>query len=989
MYLNAHTHYSLRYGIFNTTELLQSYKEQGFSTAVLTDINNTSASFYFTKYAPKYGLRPILGIDFRNGTQQQFVGIAKNNNGYSVLNTFLSEHLHYKMNFDDRAPRLEDTFIIYPFKKYQKDKIDLQDDEFIGISPYELKHLPFSVWKNSTDKLVILHPATLRNKRDFNLHRILRAIDKNTLLSKLSKKEEALENDQMIPKKELLKLYENHPQIIANTKKLLNECSINFEYSDHNNQKTYTGSSEEDLKLLKKLCEEGLSYRYPEVTPKVTKRIKKEIDIIQKKDFVAYFLINWDIVSYAQRKEYCYVGRGSGANSIVAYLLRITDVDPIELDLYFERFINLYRENAPDFDLDFSWKDRNDVTQYIFDRFEHTALLTTYNTFQYKSGIREISKTFGIPPYEIDQLIKGTYRGKDDLSALVYRYAGYLDNFPSHLSVHAGGIIIAERPMSNFTATFLPPKGFATTQFSMLESEDMGLFKFDILSQRGLGKISDSLTIIRGNHPELPLIDIHNISRLKEDPKIKEILRQGQAIGCFYVESPAMRMLLKKLKVDNYLGLVAASSIIRPGVASSGMMREYILRFKDPSRRKDAPPVLLELMPETFGVMVYQEDVIKVAHHFAGLTLAESDVLRRGMSGKHRSKKEFERIEKQFFDNCKQKQHSKELTSDIWRQIKSFAGYAFSKGHSASYAVESYQSLYLKAHFPIEYMVATLNNGGGYYNREFYVHEARMHGATIEAPCIQYSTNMCTVNKKIIHLGLSFITGIDSSLYHRIIKKRVLGGLYDSLLDFIERVYPGMEQLQLLIQSGALRSLNYNKKELMWSAYHLLQHVPKPSLQVSLFQEHPKKRQLPDLQQLATEDAFAQLEFLSFPLCSPFELLAQEITETTFGKDLPQHKGKIITLYGYYVTRKRTRTVKGDLMSFGTFTDRHGAYIDTVHFPLVNSAYPFRGKGIYKLQGKVAEEFGFYSLEVIAMEKLAFIDDPRYVEERGVVGLTG
>lgn len=985
----AHTQFSLRYGIMEEKDLIANYLDNGYHTAILTDINNTSSAYYFVKYAKESNLNPILGIDFRNGVKQQFVGLAKNNNGFSILNTFLSEHLHINKDFDERAPLLDDTYIIYPFQKYRKKIIQLHDNEFMGISPFELKYLPFSAWRNSLEKLVIFHPATFRNKRDFNLHRILRAIDNNTLLSKLPKEEQALESDRMLPHEELYNLYQEYPEIISTTEKILQECSISFEYKSHNNQKTYTGSKKEDIALLKQLCEDGLGYRYKTVTSKIRARIQKELEIIELKDFVAYFLINWDIVGYAQQKGYCYVGRGSGANSIVAYLLRITDVDPIELDLYFERFINLYRENAPDFDLDFSWADREDITRYIFDRFDHTALIATYNTFQYKSAIREIAKTFGVPPYEIEQLSRGTYRGKDQLSALIYRYATYIDNLPSHLSVHAGGIVIAEQPIHNFSATFMPPKGFATTQISMLEAEDFGLFKFDILSQRGLGKISDSVKLIQGNHPELPPLDIHDIPKFKEDEGIKTILREGKAIGCFYVESPAMRMLLKKLKVDTYLGLVAASSIIRPGVASSGMMREYILRFKDPSRRKDAPKILLELMPETFGVMVYQEDVIKVAHHFAGLTLAESDVLRRGMSGKYRSKEEFERIEKQFFVNCNEKGYPPQLTADIWRQIKSFAGYAFSKGHSASYAVESYQSLYIKAHFPLEYMVATLNNGGGYYSREFYVHEARMHGGEIEAPCIQKSDYLCNIDGKIIYLGLGFISGIDSQLVNQIIIERERAGKYDDLQDFIERVYPSSEMLQLLIQCGALRSININKKELMWETYKLLNHVPKPSPQITLFNEKIEETHLPKLLQLDVEDAFAQMEYLGFPLESPFDLLRTPIEETTYGSDLKFLQGKTITLYGYYVTRKRTRTVKGDLMSFGTFTDSRGNYIDTVHFPPVNAKYPFRGKGVYRLVGKVAEEFGFYSVEIIEMEKLAFIDDPRYVEEKLEVKLVG
>ena len=293
-------------------------------------------------------------------------------------------------------------------------------------------------------------------------------------------------------------------------------------------------------------------------------------------------------------------------------------------------------------------------------------------------------------------------------------------------------------------------------------------------------------------------------------------------MGCFYVESPAMRMLLKKLKVDTYLGLVAASSIIRPVVSNSGMMREYILRFTDPKRRQDAHHVLLDIMPDTFGVMVYQEDVIKVAHYFAGLSLGEADVLRRGMSGKFRSREEFKRVENQYFKNCEARGYGSELAQDIWRQIESFAGYAFAKGHSASYAVESYQSLYLKAHYPLEYMVAVINNFGGFYSTEFYVHEARKLGGIVEAPCVQQGDYPTVIRGTIIYLGFVLLHGLDETVGVTIGRERQEGGPFHNLTDFIDRVSIGIEQLTLLIRIGAFRFTGIAKQTLLWEAHHML-----------------------------------------------------------------------------------------------------------------------------------------------------------------------
>ncbi len=460
-------------------------------------------------------------------------------------------------------------------------------------------------------------------------------------------------------------------------------------------------------------------------------------------------------------------------------------------------------------------------------------------------------------------------------------------------------------------------------------------------------------------------------------------MRDGQAIGCFYVESPAMRMLLKKLRVDHYLGLVAASSIIRPGVAQSGMMREYILRERQPEKRKEAHPVLWDIMPDTYGIMVYQEDVIKVAHYFAGLTLGEADVLRRGMSGKYRSRAEFDRVRDKFFSNCQAKGYDIKLASEVWRQIESFAGYAFAKGHSASYAVESYQSLFLKAHYPLEYMVATINNGGGFYRAELYIHEARMRGAIIHPPCVNRSGYICHIRGKEIFIGLGFVHGIESDFVQRMVYKRELSGAFADLVDFVERTHIGLEQLTTLIRVNAFRFTGKKKKELLWKAHQLLNKAKKPHVeQTKLFRPQPKEYRLPSLELEEYEEAFDQIELLGFPLCSPFELIDDaEPNIQLVAADMPQYCNRVISIIGYLITVKDTGTKNGKRMNFGTFIDRAGHFIDTTHFPNVARDYPFRGRGIYNITGKVVEEFGFYSIEVTKMEKLSYITDPRFNEK--------
>ena len=980
--LNIHSCYSLKYGMVNPEELVQWGADSGYERIAVTDINNTSAVLNFVRYSRENGRVPVVGVDFRNGISCCYVVLAKNNEGFLEINHFLSKHAHEEKLFPSKAPKFENCLVIYP---WGKEPADLEVYEFIGVAAWQLNRFRMNP-SNHSGKYLALPVTTFRSKRDFNTHRLLRAIDQNVLLSKLAPEDQSREDAVFLKRADLLNNYGEFEDLVFRSEEILRQCSIEFDFAPQavsQNLALYTDSRENDLELIRSLCEKGLKHRYDISTPEIRERIEKEIKVIDEKNYVTYFLIAWDIISYAKSKGYYYVGRGSGANSLVAYLLGITDVDPLELDLYFERFINLYRQNPPDFDIDFSWRDRDDVIQYIFDRFENTALICTYNTFQYKATLRELGKVFGLPKIDIDVLSgdKNDSRKNDPIQELVLKYSKLIAGLPSHLSVHAGGMIISEKPINYFTATFLTSKGYKTTQFSMIEAEDVGLYKFDILSQRGLGKIRDTLDIIAYNQPACPPHDIHDVRRFITDDNINKLLREATAIGCFYVESPGMRMLMIKLRTNTYLELVAASSIIRPGVASSGMMREYILRHRDPERIKQAHPVLLDIMPDTYGVMVYQEDVIKVANQFGGLDLAESDVLRRGMSGKFRSRDEFLLVQAKFFENSRQRGHSEKDIREIWRQIESFAGYAFSKGHSASYAVESYQCLYLKAYYPLEYMVATINNFGGFYRTEVYVLEAKKLGARIEAPCINKSRGETIIRGKVIYLGFQHIAGIELKQLQRLIRERDLGGEFAGFNDLLHRISLPLEQLLLLIRVGALRSFGIPKKELMWNA-HLNFHkvLVRSETQPQLFLQERREFTFPELCETDFEEVFEHMELLEFPLCNPFDILEEKPDNYVLAKNMLNHINQKICTYGYFIALKKIVSAKNQIVHFGTFFDSEGEQLDTVHFQDAALKYPFRGKGIYAIYGKVAEEFGHFTIEVEQMEKIPYRKDVRYTD---------
>ncbi|MBX2980781.1 MAG: DNA polymerase III subunit alpha [Flavobacteriales bacterium] len=1226
MLINTHSWFSLNHGVLSPEQVLQEAHALGLQQVALTDINCTAGWSDFFRLAAKYKVRPLAGIEFRTGPRLLYIGIARSNTGVHQLASLLTDHLLDGLDLPERAPELDEAFIIYPFgAAHMPEK--LRANEYIGVRPGEVNRLRFSPWMKHKDRLLALAPATFRSnpalaKRDFNVHRLKRAVDTNTLLSTTPPEHVASPDERFLSEEQLCSAFAAVPELVWNTRRLMDQCEVHFAHGKSKNRRTWSADAAADLELLRRETKAGLLRRFPSPPQQVMDRVERELTVIAQKDFVSYFLINWDLVRFAKSRGFFHVGRGSGANSLVAYCLGITDVDPIELDLYFERFINPSRSSPPDFDLDFSWKDRDEVTRYLFDKYgddRRVALLATYSTYQYRAVIRELGKVFGLPPHEIDALAEGdtgrsvwigrhaqagpakqqaTLSQNDRIAHTILRYAGHFHEHPHHLSIHVGGVLISEKPLTHYTALHLPPKGFATTQFSMLEAEDLGLYKFDILSQRGLGHIRDAVEMVgavvgcqlsggtgrdsacarasarqclrtgqratvpahgpahdsahppatvgtvRAGHSAGALstvregpcagtfqeredlcnlttdngqpttaIDIHAIERFKHDPRINELLRTGDTIGCFYVESPAMRMLLKKLGVQDYPTLVAASSIIRPGVAQSGMMREYILRHRDPERRKQAHPAMAAIMPDTYGVMVYQEDVIKVAHLYAGLTLAEADILRRGMSGKYRSREEFQRVKDRFFSNCKMKGYPEHESAEIWRQIESFAGYSFAKGHSASYAVESYQSLYLKAYHPLEFMVAVANNFGGFYHTEFYLHEAKRAGAVVEAPCINRSEELCTLQKvassewrvaskihlrhsplathhsPLIFLGFRNIKSLEASTADRLLAERRRNGPFADLPDLLKRVPISPEQARILIRVGALRFTGRSKPQLLWDLTLLhpgAKHDPVPDL----FVMKPPPTKLPTLEHFDLSDAYDELELLGFPLCDPFLLVemqcppagqthdsadaqdphatvpahkatrdsaytqspratvparvpardsanaqglratvpahkathdsatAQRIpatvgtvrdgncavalstvrngpsegtvhsarepraqalsTPSILARDMPRHIGKRVSMLGYVVHVKPTKTGAGDRMSFGSFIDQVGDFWDSTQFPSVEAKYPFRGRGVYRLTGKVEEEFGHCALNVEHVEKLLWKQDPRY-----------
>ncbi len=967
MFLNCHSYYSLRYGTISVERLVAMARESGAASLALTDINNTTATADFISECRRAGIRPVAGVDFRNNNAPLYIGIARNSEGFRELNELLTRHNRGNVPLPFPAPPLSECYIIYRMDRIPERR--LFDNEFIGVSCHETWKIHRLKSDNIYRRMVILHTVTLAEPNDLPVHKQLRAIDNNCLSDRISIESCAGKSHIFIPERELARRFSDFPEIADNTRRLIDDCTADLEAGKPKNRESYSGGKYEDRLLLEKLAWEGLLHRYGK-DERAASRVRSELQIIDKLGFSSYFLITWDMIRFSTSKGFHHVGRGSGANSIVAYCLGITNVDPINLNLYFERFINPSRSSPPDFDIDYSWRDREEVIKYLFSKYgdDKTALLGTINRFRAGSAIRELSRTHGLPGQEVTALARES-ESPCSITREILLASSKIDAFPNIRSIHAGGVVISERPLTYYTALDVSSGGFGVTQWDMYTAEKLGYDKLDVLSQRGIADINDALSSIGERYGVRPAIESDTM--IRENSLVMERLSRGETIGCFYIESPAMRSLLSKLKCSDYHTLVAASSIIRPGVSRSGMMREYIRRHNNPDKVSYPHPVIKEQLKDTFGIMVYQEDVLRVCHYFAGLGMADGDTLRRAMSGKKHSKEEIAGISERFFSGCRERGYSNRLAKEVWRQIESFAGYSFSKAHSASYAVESLQGLYLKSHYPLEFMVAVINNSGGFYPAWVYFHEARRQGGTIHLPCINKSClNTVLLNKSDIYIGFIHISGIEKKMVSEIERERERGGWFGNLTDFMERCDAGLDQAIILIRSGAFRFTGKSKANLLWEA-HIAARVIKKGrrtggLSPMLFREDAGVHDaIPTLRGSRIEDAYDEIELLGFPVsASWFDLTERTDHEDWYGTVPAGHNNNRVTATGLLISVKRIRNVRGEPLCFGCFINSSGGYFDTLHFSSSLKKYPVGAGGVYSLSGTTRREFGHLSMVV-------------------------
>ncbi len=968
IYLNTHTHFSLRYGTLSPIQLVTEAAARGVQVLPLTDINNTSCSAEFTRLCLSQGIRPVLGIEFRTKSRLIYIGLSRNANGFESLNRLLSGHLVRGAILPERLSALPDIFAIYPELPCPLE--ELLPHEFVGFG---LPDLPTRIQRLNTSqlsKVVILHTINHSGRHSWHTHRLLRCIDEGIVLSRLQRDQLASPSSTWLEEDTIEMLKINYAPLIANTGKLLDRCEAALPKGGHPNLASFSESSRSDIEMLHQLCRAGLKNRYSAMKQgEASQRLDHELAIIADLRMAPYYLVTWDMLRYARSQGFPFVGRGSGANSLAAYCLGITNVEPLELGLHFERFLNPQRAAPPDFDIDFSWQHRDKVLAYLFERhgLEHTALLASYNTFKGKSIVRELGKVFGLTKGEIDQIVQ--HPVKDNLhpdAQLIFRYGRHLQGMPNYLSIHSGGVIISSHSIDGYTARQMMPKGLPISQCDMHHAEMMGFHKFDVLSQRGLGHIEEAVQLVE--HRRGHKLKIHDMHALKRDKPTLNLLAQGECIGCFYIESPAMRGLLQKMRCRSYLDLVAATSIIRPGVAKSGMMRSFLRRRQGTESTRYLHPDLQEALSGTYGVMVYQEDVMKVVTVLAGFDASHADLLRRLMTGKEKSLEVLQQLRTRFQEGCQTKGMPADTIEELWRQIASFSGYSFCKAHSASYAAESMQSLYLKAHHPLEFITAVINNEGGFYSTEVYVHEARRMGIAVEPPCLQHGRYDTSVQVNKLILGWKHVKGFRRNAYASLENTRRTGGLFGDLTDLVERLSLSRAQMLIAVRVGGARFTGCSKRDVL---LRWLSHKPGGDRQLCMpWSGRINTWMPPHGKEILEQQPLDELELLGFTLSDPFHLLEGPVYGIR-ARELSSMAGKSVQITGYFVIRKPVTTENNRHMCFATWIDQDGEYFDSVHFPLELERFPFTGSGFYLLSGKVELDDGYPLLEIKQMRQLA------------------
>jgi len=983
-HLNVHSIYSKMSGTAAPDELAAQAKKYRMSHLALTEVNGLWGFIRFVQTAREQDILPIAATNLITETNEAIL-LAETQKGYENICFILSRvHDDPSMNICNLFhSHSKELFVLAHHEKTlaKLSAIIPASHLFVELRPGVEERQSHRLARKFGLEMVATSDAYFLKPEDAATHKILRAIDKNSTLSQLTPNDFIDERHYFRTEKEMIAFFPNSVDAINNSQYLAERCKTDWNYINTIFPEMSLKDTHRANQKLRAQVYEGARVRYPEMTQAIKQRIEYELSVITQKGYAPYFLIVADIVKQTPAT----IGRGSGAASVVSYCLYITQVDPIKYNLQFERFIHPERTDMPDIDIDFPWDERDDILKYVFEKYgkERTAMVSNQVFLQPRSAVREVAKVYGFSNEEIMAITKriGYFKGRTDLmewinsdnrfknldlnDALVevIKQSEKIMGVFRYSSVHPGGVVIVPDDIRKYVPVLMAPKGVQIVEWEKDQVEDSGLLKIDLLGNRSLAVVRDTLRQIKLDNNQYT--DYHRIQPVG-DPKTERILKSGRTIGVFYIESPATRLLLRKSGVVDFEHVVIYSSIIRP--AANRYIDLMLERIHGKPWKLLHPD--LKCLLESYGIMVYEEQVSRVARDISGFGYWESDYLRKVISKPSLIFK-VPKWKRKFITEAIKRGYSRELTTKLWNMIESFSGYSFCKPHSASYAMLSFTCAYLKAHFPAEFLASVITNQGGFYSTYAYVSEARRCGIQILTPDINLGDTGYKGRKNKIRMGFMAIKGLQEKAAEKILEARE-SGAFQSLEDFFFRVDIDFADAMALTKAGCFAELEpeltYQEIALRVACAYLSdEKTGDEGRQKTDERGYPN---FPQNQLSPEEKLKMELESFGFPVSQhPLQKFLSILDgHVKKARNIPKYEGKTINLAGVLITRKLTSTRKQEPMEFVTFEDETDIY-ECVMFPNSFREYAdlLNWETLFIVRGKVESSFGVYT---ITIEKL-------------------
>ncbi len=959
--LQVKTSYSLLNSLNEVTKLVSRAKALGYTSLAITDTNNMFGVITFYQECKKNNIKPIIGIEL-DILDKKILLYAKNNNGYKnliKLATLISER---NLTLDDLKEYKNDLILVIPYIYYDDDIYNIYETKFIGYSNIEEK-------KHITKDKVFINNVSYLYKEDYKYLDYLIMIKEGKTLGEYEFGNN--KNMYLLSSEEVEQIAD--PIDIENTFNISNLCNVEITYTP--NILPVYDQKIDAYSYLTNLCNKGLKRRLKDNVDKVYQdRLDYELKIINQMGFCNYFLIVWDYVKYAKLNNILVgPGRGSAAGSLVSYTLGITDIDPLKYDLLFERFLNPERVTMPDIDIDFDSAKREEVIEYVINKYgnKKVAEIITFNTLGAKQIVRDVARVLGLTTTITDDIarlvtektltesidknlkLKKYIEDNNQIKEL-FKIALKLEGLPRHISIHAAGVVICKTNLDEIIPLYKNPMGIYVTAYSKDYLEPLGLLKMDFLGISNLTLIAEVIDNIRKN--EHLNITFSNIPM--DDKKTLEIFRKVKTNGIFQFESYGMRRFLEKLQVSSFDDIIAAIALYRPGPMDN--IDLYIRRKEGKEKVKYPHPNLESILKPTYGIIIYQEQIIQIAQVLAGYTLGEADILRRAMSKK---KEEVLLKEKpKFISSSVKRGYTEELATEVYDLILKFANYGFNKSHSVGYATVSYKMAFLKTYFFKYFETALLNNVIGSVDKTSdYITEIRQNNLIISLPDINISTNIYLVINNVILSPLSIIKNIGASIADDIIKEREKAP-YKNIIDFVVRLYNkgiGPKIITSLIQAGCFNNLGYNRKTLIENLDNIMNYaeiskdidikdIPEPVIEV--YEEY-------------TDDELLNIQYNTFG----FYISNHPVTKYRENSDITsqnvkRYYDKRITMTLLVSRLKEITTKKNDVMAFITGKDEYGE-ISLTMFPNEYKTCPkLKNYDIIKVTGKVEKRYDEYQI---------------------------